>query len=312
MNEVSFWSLFVGAGPSVAVLALCTITLLFVVRRSRSLREIRRIRVLANRGDIDRAVRRLEPFLATVRKRSRAAYLAEWTATDLWVTAGRYRRAVAGLRHVGRPRRLNTLDRHIYGIMQVNRAEALHNLGRDDLALRLLNRVDASVDLSPIATNGSRALRAWILAHLGRGDDARKVLSALDPRPLSPTYAAETHFTRSAMELCVGNLDAAKLEANRGLDCSVRASSQRNGLFLLGRIELARGKIERARRHYERGRSHRYRGQGGAALFELGSLYESLGEREAAVAVFREAIERDPESFAVQKCQQRLRAIAGA
>lgn len=234
-----------------------------------------------------------------------------WVALNLppvWINAGRYREALIALRRY--PLRPHHADREGLAICHVNRAEALHNLGRDDLALKLLQRIRRLLSRSSIGKNGALTLRAWILAQRGQPQRARRVLEKLDARPLMPGYAAEVFYTRALVELAAGAAERALEEAEQGLAASLRASSRRNGLFLLGRIEAARGNLERAFSYYEQGRAHVYRGQGGQALFELGLLRLRQSDTERARAAFDDAITRDPESIGAERARAELAKLA--
>jgi len=264
------------------------------------------IRADSEDGNADAAAALLDRCLeSAARARWRTRFLC-WAAIDIWINAGQYRKALRAIRRFPMFGPERARDAGLYGTMQVNRAEALHNLGRDRLALRLLARTRPFSKRSTLARNGALLLEAWILSQLGEGERARSVLSGLNSRPLSPHYAAEIHFTRAAVELCCGQLDAAVVEANLGLTRAVRSSSERNGRFLLGKIEMARGELTRAVSHYEAGRAHRYQRQGGPSLCELGQVYERLGKLADARQVYLDATLRDPESFAANECRARL------
>ncbi len=223
---------------------------------------------------------------------------------DIWVNAGHYRAAIFAPRQY-RWRGLGASSWELYSVAHINRAEALHNVGRNDLALRLLARI-RSRNTSGVGVNGSIALEAWILADMGRAREAREVFERIDPRPLTPYYAAEVHFTRALIELASGEYEVALAEASSGMANVVRASSERNGWFLLGRIEALRGNLEPALALYERGRSHRYRGQSGRGLLELGQLYERSAQPDAARAAYAQAIREDPENAATARCRVAL------
>jgi tetratricopeptide (TPR) repeat protein len=269
-----------------------------------------RIRVASDEGQTSVALERLEELLQKLEGHPLLASTAAASFIDVWVNAGQYRRAVLAPRR-SRWRTRARGAREVFGIAQVNRAEALHNLGRDRLALALLRRQRARLKASRIGKNGALALEAWIRAQLGQTERARRAIERLDPRPLSPYYAAEIHFTRALVELSGGKHDLAFEEATAGLAGAVRASSERNGHFLIGRIEAARGNTEEALKHYERGRMHRYRAQGGGSLLELAQLYERLGQPQGARDAYGLLLERDPESAAALVGRKRLDQLGG-
>lgn len=269
-----------------------------------------RIRIASDEGDTSVALQLLEEMPRMVQRQPSLASIAAASFIDVWVNAGQYRRAVL------EPRRLRWTARtrearELFGIAHVNRAEALHNLGRDRLALDVLRRQRSRLKSSPLGKNGALTLEAWIRAQLGQTQRARRAMERVDPRPLSPYYAAEVHFTRALVELSGGNSDLAFEEATAGLARAVRASSERNGHYLLGRIEAARGNTDEALKHYERGRMHRYRAQGGGSLLELAQLYERLGQSAAAGDVYAQLLERDPESPATLIARERLDQLRG-
>jgi len=264
------------------------------------------IRVASDEADTAAAIADLERLIADSRNPLGPAPTSAWLV-DIWVNAGRYRAAVLAPRRYGW-RSMQLRFPAEFSVSHVNRAEALHNLGRSDLALKLLARIRQR-NTSPIGINGGMALESWILADLGRAREARAVFEHIDPRPLTPYYAAETHFTRALIELCSGDYERAFDVASAGVATVVRASSERNGLFLLGRIEALRGNLEQALALYERGRTHRYRGQSARGLLELAELYERHARTDAARAVYAQAINEDPESAAAVLCRTRLAAV---
>lgn len=265
-----------------------------------------RCRVASDEGETAEATRELEDLLRLLPAGSR---LTSWMfagTIDIWVNAGRYRTALLAARDA----RWRGASWELSCVGHVNRAEALHNLGRDGLALALLRRQRARLERSALGRNGAIALEAWIFAQRGNAAQARAVFGRIDPKPLSPYYLSEVLYTHAAIELAGNELDRAFTLASHGLAKAVRASSERNGHFLLGRIDLARGQLEQALVHYERGRHHRYRGQGGTALLELGQLYERLNRPNAAREVYAEALARDPESPAARECRARASMLS--
>jgi tetratricopeptide (TPR) repeat protein len=280
--------------------------ILFPEPRARYFRRYLGIRLVAYEGAAEQSSNDLESWLDSMNRHSSGANFTERLFVDVRVSAGKYRAAVLGGRHVRLARLRTRKLRGLRAIWHINRAEALHNLGRDDLALRLLDRSKAASEGNPVARNGLLCLRAWILGHRGEVAAARRAFTGIDPKPLSPMYLPEVLFTKAALELASGDVEGAFTSATAGLGAALRASSERNGLFLLGKIERVRGNLEQAVEYYERGRSHRYRGQGGGSLCELGELYQELGRTELARAAFVTAIERDPESAAAAQCRMRL------
>lgn len=305
--RLGFW--FLGSGNRAAARKLRKWVWLMPKKTAWTVSNSLLIRANSEDGDADGAAALLDQCIESVATDPRRASFMACSAVDIWNNAGQYRKALRAIRRF--PVRRAERARHpgLYGTMQVNRAEALHNLGRDRLALRLLARTKPFADRSPLSRNGALTLEAWILAHMGQGERARGVLARLDARPLSPHYAAEVHFTRAAVELSCGQIEAALVEANLGLASAVRSSSERNGRFILGKIEIERGNFHLAVLHYEAGRAHTYRRQGGASLHELGQLYERLGKLGDAQQAYEDATVRDPESLAARECRARLEEL---
>jgi hypothetical protein len=272
-----------------------------------------RVRLISDEARTDSAVSELEQLLSTPARRGRGPFNHVWlqalysaSLVDIWVNSGQYHAAIFAPRRFRWGVLRQTLP-SACAVANINRAEALHNIGRNDLALKLLARTPRT---EPIALNGGLALEAWILADEGRAQAARDLFSRIDPGPLSPYYASEVLYTRALIELTSGQREAALSSAADGLARAVRPSSERNGLFLLGRIEAALGHFEIAIAHYERARSHRYRGQSARGLFELGQLYERQHSASAARAAYAQALEEDSESAAALRCRERLAELA--
>ncbi|HYQ04725.1 MAG TPA: tetratricopeptide repeat protein [Polyangiaceae bacterium] len=262
-----------------------------------------RIRLLADEARTSLAISELEGLVssAILMKPLNSAQMI-----DIWVNAGKYRAAILAPRRF----RWGLLRRHLPDLCEIaniNRAEALHNIGRNDLALKLLTRTPRA---NPISVSGGAMLEAWILADEGRTDAARALYRSIDARPLCPYYWSETLYTRALIELSAGEYDLAFVSVSDGLARAIRVSSERNGLFLLGRVEALRGNLDRAIAHYEGARRHRYRGQSARGLFELGQLYERQNRPAAARSVYAQAIEEDAESVAATRCHERMAALA--
>jgi len=117
----------------------------------------------------------------------------------------------------------------------------------NDEALTLLSDAEPLAQAYPLAKNGLLCMQAWILAHTGALKAAREAAKAVDPRSLK-LYRAEVFYTRAAIERDSGNVDRAFELATTGLSYAKRASSERNGLFMLAGILLARGDFDQARR----------------------------------------------------------------
>ncbi|MFL5352999.1 tetratricopeptide repeat protein [Archangium sp.] len=135
-------------------------------------------------------------------------------------------------------------------------------------------------------------------------------MSEVDRQYLPPVYWSELAFTRAAALLALARYGEAEAATREGLTSACRASSTRNGLFMLGRIALSAGQVEEAARHFEAGALHPYRGQGGDGLLAWGDCLERLGQRERARESWRLVGERDPQSEAARKAASRLGEMA--
>jgi hypothetical protein len=82
-----------------------------------------------------------------------------------------------------------------YAVAQINRAEALHNLGQNVEAVQSLDALDDACQALDLALQGRAVLRAWILAHMNRTDEAATVMASVDPTPLGPRYRPEVLYT---------------------------------------------------------------------------------------------------------------------
>jgi tetratricopeptide (TPR) repeat protein len=179
-----------------------------------------------------------------------------------------------------------------YVFARINMAEALHNQGDDRAALALLDAVDLQADKEPLATQGSKLLRAWILAHGGQAEAARAALADVRADVFGARYTAEVHYTRAAVERGLGNLDEAQRQAERGLACARRASSRRNGLHALAAVAFARGDLATTVAHLEAFARDRYHGQSGGGLLLLGQAHERAGRIAEARAAYQQAVDR--------------------
>lgn len=227
-------------------------------------------------------------------------------AVVVFVNAGLYREAnELPQRWTFEARRLGReSDPHFYALTCINRAEALWNLGRSDEALALLSKAEEPAKGYPFAEHGLRCLRAWVLVHQGAVDAAREAIDAVDGKAIDG-YEPELFYTRAAIEQREGNLDVASKLANEGLLHARRASSERNGLFLLARTLLLQQRADEAQSLFERAVHHAYRGQGADGLFAWANHLEQMGEAEEARRVYGLIVERDPQSFLVEQARRR-------
>ncbi len=230
------------------------------------------------------------------------AHEAGTLATNAFICAGRYADALAmegwARDHAGGT---PSWDDGQPILHQINLAEADYARGDWNAAWRRLEALQAidpaeREEWSPLLVHGLRAQRAWAAAHLDLEEPQRAFLDQFDPDALSPLYRAEQHFCVATVYLRKGLHDLALEAALEGQRHAVRASSERNALFLLARVHGAQGRTERALDLYAQGAAHPYRGQGGDALFAWGELLAAEGRAEEAAHAFTLAVARDPES----------------
>jgi tetratricopeptide (TPR) repeat protein len=237
----------------------------------------------------------------------RGPYLHEVNAViSSLVSAGSYRRAlevdVENAKSVLRVPQAFVLEAR--ALAEINRAEAEYNLGKWAEAEARLTRT--SCDQGPLARTGHRLQLAWILAHTGRGQAALAAWREAQIEALPGIFRAEYHFTNAAALLCVGNAEGAEQAAAQGLSLAKRASSTRNGLFLLARAHAAREHWPEAESLCRRAAERADLGQGGDGLLLWGDILQKLERPHEAVRAWGLAVERDPESESAERAKQRL------
>ncbi len=232
------------------------------------------------------------------------------TATDLYVNAGRYREALRiptrwskVARTAGRKR-----DELAFALTRINQAEALHNLGDDERALDRLAAVERLVHGSPYALSGLHCLRAWVLVHRGKLRRAREELGKVQLKTLKD-YEAEVLFTWAALERESGNLERALEQAELGRAHAGRASSQRNGKFMVASILALMKLDERALAMFRAAVDCSYTAQAGDGLLRFGSFLERKRDFEAARRVYRLVLERDRESIAATRAREAIERL---
>ena len=189
-------------------------------------------------------------------------------------------------------------------LARVNAVEALYNLGRVPEAAALVSKLEAECDAGSYARYGVGMQAAWMATLVGEPARALTLLEALGSLPVD--YRAELHYTRALALSLLGRHADALREADCGFRSAVRASSFRNGLYMLGSIAHHAGDHVQAARHFEAGFEHPYRAQGGAALVCFGDTLQVLGRIEQAKHVYEAVAERDPQSCACAQASERL------
>jgi tetratricopeptide (TPR) repeat protein len=226
---------------------------------------------------------------------------------NLFINAGLYLEALALERDWrGSSEPQTSYEEQEWALVRFNLVEAVYNLGGWEAAHARLNALEEVARRHPFLWNFFPVQRAWILAHTGRGTEALEALHQVEWRAVHREYRSEVCFTRAAALLTLRRYDEARQEASAGLKLALRASSTRNGLFLLGRIAHAAGRREEALRFFEAGASHPYKGQGGDALLAWGDCLDELGRHEQAQQAWRLVLERDKQSGAAWEATSRL------
>ncbi|HEX8824303.1 MAG TPA: hypothetical protein VF794_30560 [Archangium sp.] len=197
-----------------------------------------------------------------------------------------------------------------WALVRFNLVEAVYNLGGWDAAHARLNALEEVARRYPFLWNFFPVQRAWILAHTERGAEAWEALRQVEWRSVPRQYRSEVCFTRAAVLLALRRYDEAQQEAVAGLKLARRASSTRNGLFLLGRIAHAAGRREEALRLFEAGARHLYKGQGGDGLLAWGDCLAGLGRHDEAHEAWRLVLDRDKQSGAAWEATSRLARTA--
>jgi tetratricopeptide (TPR) repeat protein len=225
-------------------------------------------------------------------------------AVNLFINAGLYQEALdieKGWKH--------PLDEEVQqqALVRFNLVEAVYNLGDWSAASMRLSELEDVARSVPFLWNFFPIQKAWILAHSGDGESALVALDAVDWTQIPRPYQSEFHYARAAALLAVHRYEEAHRAALEGLNSAHRAASQRNGLFMRGRIFLAEGRLEEALRCFETGAKHPYKGQGGDALLAWGECLGKLGRHEEARKVLQLVLERDSQSSAARQAAFLLR-----
>lgn len=189
-----------------------------------------------------------------------------------------------------------------HALIRINEAEALANLGRWDESLEHLNGLLESTEL---AITGSALHNAWVLSVQNRPEPARAMFALAHEQNLPIDFRSEYHYAEAFVLFSEGDYPGARRATQRGRALAIRASSQRNALFLLGRIALQEGRPEEALEHFEAGARHVFRGQGGDGLLAWGDALASLGRHEQAIEAWKLVSVRDPESYAASIARER-------
>jgi tetratricopeptide (TPR) repeat protein len=187
-------------------------------------------------------------------------------------------------------------------IIRINEAEALANLGRWEESLEHLQGL---LETTGLTLTGAALHNAWVLAMQDRAASARVMFALAHEQDLPIDFRSEYHYAEAFVLLAERDNAGARRATQRGEALAIRASSQRNALFLLGRISLQEGRPEEALEHFEAGARHVFRGQGGDGLLAWGDALASLGRHEQAIEAWKLVRARDPESYAVSIARER-------
>ncbi len=191
-------------------------------------------------------------------------------------------------------------------LLKINEAEALACLGKWAESLALVEPLEPK---SVWVRTGRAAHLAWVLAELGRVEDARQQLAVLESSRASlfpPDYVAELWFSRFAVAFAARELEPARAALEEAKRCVVRESSRRNLNFYFGRVAFAQGKFEEAIADFTRGGESVYRAQGGASLVEWGDALGASGREDEAREKWERCLAEDPQSPAAATARDRL------
>jgi tetratricopeptide (TPR) repeat protein len=299
----------------VALLVVRRIGLLLLALTSRSIfissesarSYLRSIRAQYN-GRPEEAVRHAQELLDSG---SRFNWLWLNCAINAMINAGRYKEALRLKARWSSDFLERAHRRHPDGylLVHLNLVEALYNLGRFGCANQLLETITPECEErgSRLVRAGLGLQKAWLSVLMGDPAGALELLMTVNERHLPRSFRAEVHFTRAAALRDVGRLREAKIAAEAGATLSLRASSKRNALFVLGSIAAAEGQPKRAIEILEHGATHAYRAQGADGLVLLGEQYLQIGLNVESDWAYACAIARDPQGFAARRAGRRLR-----
>ena len=163
------------------------------------------------------------------------------------------------------------------------------------------------LEMAVVPAAGVLLQLAWISAHEGDYPLAKEFAFEVSEDEMPGVYQSEVHFARAVALLGLKELDEAERSVRRGLELAKRRSSERNALFLLGRILERRGDVDMAEQILRVGVEHAYRGQGGDGLLLWGDVLASLRRPDEARAAWTLAVERDAQSESAEIARTRLR-----
>ena len=195
-------------------------------------------------------------------------------------------------------------------LLRINEAEALACLGRFEESLSLVEPLQPESDW---LRSARAAHRAWVLAELGRVEEARAELALPELRPgvsFPAKYVAELWFSRFAVAMAARDLDLARSALDEAERFIVRESSRRNLHFYRGRLAVAEGRPTDAVEAFERGGQSVYRAQGGPSLVEWGDTLMQLGRTEEAREKWERCLSEDSQSPAAKTATERLGALS--
>ena len=232
---------------------------------------------------------------------------------NVLINAGLYRQALAVPKRWSPSARMagRRADLPAYLLTQINLAEALYNLGRLGCAAKLLDGVRAEPEARrfPLVRAGVTMQLAWLAVLRGKSAEASELLVGYAPSALPKLFRSEYWYTRGAALRERGNLDEARQTIEQGVRMARRASSDRNGIFLLGSVAFRANDLRAAVRHFEQGVAHTYKAQGGDALLMLAEAYARLERPADMKRTYALVIERDPESKAARIAKRHLAAL---
>jgi len=229
------------------------------------------------------------------------------TLANGFITAGSYREALAveamwGDAFLSESRELMSGN---FCLVQVNLAEAEYNLGKWAEARERIEVIE-DLEMEVVPAAGVLLQLAWISAHDGDYSLAKEFAFEVSEDEMPGVYQSEVHFAKAVALFGLKEFDEAERSVRRGLELAKRRSSERNALFLLGRVFERRGDVDLAEQILRVGAEHAYRGQGGDGLLLWGDVLASLRRQDEARAAWSLAVERDAQSESAEIARTRL------
>lgn len=255
----------------------------------------------ADLGNTNESVRSIQTMISSLRSDVCSWYIINHVVNS-FVNAGLYREAIDFTSRWPHQvlDQVSQLDPTTRIITHINQAEAYHNLGEHHKALEILDSFDDWIAQNPIALHGRACLKAWILIYLGRTNEARALLESVDPKILSPGYISEVHYTWAELHRKEQDYTQATHHVEQGQRLAIRASSERNGLFIKAEILAQQHRLESSVELFEMALAHRYKAQCAKGLNAYCEVLKKLGRNEKIADIQQVILKYDPQSQLTQ------------